>query len=238
MRFEDFVQATNLAPSVESLTKTFLRFVAAYGVQRFMLADLSQPSTEQKESRLTLMVNYPQEWLDRYLEQHYVEADPVYLHALRVLPPFRWSDLKLERRSLGQRVMDEAGEFGLRSGIGICLPQPRGRLIGIGLSSAEPALRSDADSLSVLSAATHQLVAAYSAMVMPQVPLPPTLSPREREVLLWIAAGRSKADVAHFLRFSEAGVKRHCENIARKLGTATLAASVAQAIRRGLIDPF
>ena len=44
------------------------------------------------------------------------------------------------------------------------------------------------------------------------------LSPREREVLQWVANGNTNAEIAAMLELSAGTVKRHLENIYRKLG--------------------
>jgi DNA-binding NarL/FixJ family response regulator len=44
------------------------------------------------------------------------------------------------------------------------------------------------------------------------------LSPKEAEVLLWVAQGKSNAEVALILGITEATVKKHMENIFTKLG--------------------
>jgi DNA-binding NarL/FixJ family response regulator len=44
------------------------------------------------------------------------------------------------------------------------------------------------------------------------------ITPREAEVLLWVAQGKSNADVAAILRMSEKTVKQHLGNIFAKLG--------------------
>ena len=46
------------------------------------------------------------------------------------------------------------------------------------------------------------------------------LSPREREVLAWVAGGKSNATIAALLDVRPGTVKRHLENIYRKLGVA------------------
>lgn len=61
------------------------------------------------------------------------------------------------------------------------------------------------------------------------------LTIREREVLLYLSQGDSKARAARRLGITESCVKRHCERIFCKLGTKTTAASVAQAVHRGYI---
>ncbi|MFP5210453.1 MAG: response regulator transcription factor [Acidobacteriota bacterium] len=53
------------------------------------------------------------------------------------------------------------------------------------------------------------------------------LSHREAEVLLWIARGRSNAEIGASLCISPLTVKKHLERVYRKLGVKTrLAASV------------
>lgn len=59
---------------------------------------------------------------------------------------------------------------------------------------------------------------------------------REREVLHWVSQGRTKNEIAEILELSESSVKRHCENIFRKLESKTLASAVAKAVKMGLID--
>ena len=44
------------------------------------------------------------------------------------------------------------------------------------------------------------------------------VTPREAEVLLWVAQGKSNADVAAILNMSEKTVKQHLGNIFAKLG--------------------
>ena len=46
------------------------------------------------------------------------------------------------------------------------------------------------------------------------------LSLREREVLLWVAGGRTNAEIGTLLGLRPGTVKRHLENVYRKLGAA------------------
>jgi DNA-binding NarL/FixJ family response regulator len=49
------------------------------------------------------------------------------------------------------------------------------------------------------------------------------LSPREREVALEVAAGRTNAQIAHRLHLSERTVEKHVSNLLTKLGLQTRA---------------
>lgn len=60
-----------------------------------------------------------------------------------------------------------------------------------------------------------------------------TLSPRERAILSWVAAGTSNKGMARTLGVSPETVKGHMRSIFKKLGVATRAEAVAEALRRG-----
>jgi len=65
--------------------------------------------------------------------------------------------------------------------------------------------------------------------------LGPAITPREREILVLIAAGRANKEIASALAVSEDTVKRHVSNILEKLAVNDRAQATAEAIRRGII---
>jgi two-component system, NarL family, nitrate/nitrite response regulator NarL len=67
-------------------------------------------------------------------------------------------------------------------------------------------------------------------------PKGPVLSPREREVLKLIAAGRSIPAIAKELYLAPSTVKTHVQRLYEKLGVSDRAAAVAEAMRRKLLD--
>jgi DNA-binding NarL/FixJ family response regulator len=56
------------------------------------------------------------------------------------------------------------------------------------------------------------------------------ITPREAEVLLWVAQGKSNADVAAILNMSEKTVKQHMGNIFSKLGLENRNAAAMEAV--------
>ena len=62
------------------------------------------------------------------------------------------------------------------------------------------------------------------------------LSPREREILGLLAAGRSQGQIATDLVISSKTVATHIQHILSKLGVHTRAQAVALAFRRGLVE--
>ena len=64
----------------------------------------------------------------------------------------------------------------------------------------------------------------------------PLLSPREQEILTFVAAGLSAPEIAKGLYLSHGTVKAHLQSLYQKLGVSDRAAAVAEAMRRGLLE--
>jgi DNA-binding CsgD family transcriptional regulator len=60
------------------------------------------------------------------------------------------------------------------------------------------------------------------------------LTPREREVLAWVARGKTNAEIARLLWLAPSTVRKHLENLYAKLGVKTRTAAVAHFL--GVID--
>lgn len=64
------------------------------------------------------------------------------------------------------------------------------------------------------------------------------LTPRERDVLSELAAGKSNKMIAHSLGIAEPTVKMHLAHIGRKFGVANRTQLLARAIRQGILPDF
>jgi LuxR family transcriptional regulator, quorum-sensing system regulator BjaR1 len=62
------------------------------------------------------------------------------------------------------------------------------------------------------------------------------LTPREREVLAWVARGKSASEIGEILHITKRTVDEHVQTAARKLGAMNRTHAVAIAIRDGIIE--
>ncbi len=63
------------------------------------------------------------------------------------------------------------------------------------------------------------------------------ITTRERQILALIAAGKRSKDIAAELGITLRTVNTHRENLAKKLGTSTLAGFIRFAIDHGITNP-
>lgn len=68
-----------------------------------------------------------------------------------------------------------------------------------------------------------------------QTDMPVRLTPREQQVLLWCAYGKSSWEIGQILQCQESTVNFHVGNILRKFDVPTRVAAVIKAIRYGML---
>jgi DNA-binding CsgD family transcriptional regulator len=126
--------------------------------------------------------------------------------------------------------------FGYRTGILVALRLPLGRHFLLGVDRPD-ALPGDERKL-VRMMGDLQLIAVHAQSAALRLLLPsdvPELSPREVEVLRWLAEGKGRVVVGQILGISENTVKFHLASIYRKLGVASKEAALLKAQEAGLI---
>jgi len=87
-----------------------------------------------------------------------------------------------------------------------------------------------------LSPGAIRLIQSQLATTRPSGPWPATLTPREREVLKWLAAGMSNKELATTLDVSVKTVHVHRANLMRKLDVRSYRELIQFAIRNKLIE--
>ena len=242
MNLIEFIDESNACQSVEELTNKFLCFIAQYGFDQFVMSEMSHDTTSQKETHHGILVNYPKEWMDHYVANHYIDHDPVYQSALTARKPFSWKAVTEHPTTsdIAVKVMNEARECKLHDGIALAIHQPLGQIIGMGFSGSEKGVECNKTVASYIHAAANHFFVIYGDLTgWHKIEGPnPNLTRREKEILFWLSRGKSRSDIADICKISESAINRHCEKAFEKLSVNNATIAAAKAIRMGLITPF
>ena len=228
--FQRFVDGLAASGDAESLRAVLAEAGAALDLSCF--AYLSVPS--RRGDAPELISNYPVEWTDHYLLEHYERVDPVIINAVTATEPFEWGqDFSARRLSEPQcALLDEAAEFGIRCGFTVPIHDCHGAVAAVTFAADErrpPFQRCIEQNRSAL-----QLMAMYfhsharRRLSINRVIDGIALSPREFECLEWAAQGKSAWEIGRLLNISRRTAAFHLDNAKMKFGVRTICQAVAK----------
>jgi LuxR family transcriptional activator of conjugal transfer of Ti plasmids len=186
----------------------------------------------------TVLLNYPQEWRERYFGSGYERVDPIVTKSRQRATAFRWSEIynKSDTAENERRIFDEAASFGLKTGVSIPLHGPDGRFAV--MSFAQPREYEFKSKiilyLQVAACHFHAMISKLAHNL--EIRHFANLSIREKECLLWAAKGKSSWDTGMILGISENTVNFHIKNAMRKLDSRSRTVAAIKALRLGLIE--
>ncbi|MEM9783073.1 MAG: LuxR family transcriptional regulator [Pseudomonadota bacterium] len=178
---------------------------------------------------------FPDDWVCRYINEKLFLIDPIPEFALRSTRPFFWSEaVQLTGLVAEQHAfLGSLAESGIGDGLAVQVFGPAGRngYFGLGFGERHRAVSPEAIAeFQMICQAGHL---RYCELV-PQAPTP-SLSQREREVLEWIARGKSNAVIGRILDVSHHTVDAYLRRIFSKLNVADRRTAVIKGIGSGLV---
>lgn len=149
---------------------------------------------------------FPDAWVCEYLEKELYKIDPIPELASIMSRPFKWSEVpKLTKLTKeGERYMETLLKSGLGDGLAMQVfgPRMRNAYIGLGFGDTDPQFSTE--EVFELQCAVQIAHIRYCELTEHRQKLSDPLSPRELEILNWIARGKSNSVIAEIL-----GVSRH-----------------------------
>lgn len=180
-------------------------------------------------------VNYPQEWMDIYLERKYHLIDPIIKQNFSSFNLQYWADT-YQCSPPDKEFLSTAEEFGLRSGYTSGIRNLAGNRGGL-FSFAGMELEKHEFFGAIIEVITPHLYQALERIVCTdRQKKVPALSVREREVLKWVALGKTTWETSVIMNIGERTVKFHVYNLMKKLNAVTRTHAVALASDLGLVD--
>jgi len=243
MNLEEFIIKSNSASSKEEVFILFQEALKHFGYNSVVYSLLTDHPSIGKRAGHGVMGNYPQDWMDYYLANGYFSQDPIPKHAFTTGAAYTWDEV-VETCLISKkqkRLMDEAQEASLHSGVAVAIYGPQFEVAGVGLACTSGTIPTPSkDMLSVIRALSHQFHFSYSQFDRkPQLPQSSSvlLTRRETEILSFSAEGKSISVIGSILSISPNTVNFHLKNIYAKLDVSTRQTAVVKAIRFGLITP-
>ncbi|PLP98525.1 PA1136 family autoinducer-binding transcriptional regulator [Cupriavidus pauculus] len=230
----DAIIATEKANRLNIITDIVRSLGQAHGFDRFILFSAS-PSYEHPVKRIYWIEG---NWFDdgsKVTAARYMQICPVTRHLLDESDPFFWTKQHTVRGERYRIVRHPRGSD--IHGLQIPIFGPTGLEGALSLGGKN--IDSSPEARILLSQVGMAAFRAARKLIdgQPVPTLPPGLSPREREILQWVTAGKRQAEIAATLGLSERTIENHLRNARHRLGVATTAQAVRFALASGEIGP-
>jgi LuxR family quorum-sensing system transcriptional regulator CciR len=243
MKVDEFIEKSHAITGLEGLLALYQKAMLAYGYDRLVYTLVTDHVSINKPARHGVLFTYPQEWMSHYRENDYDRHDPILRAAALARRPWLWDDfckcIKLTK--MQSKIMNEAKNAHLHDGLGIPIFGGSGEVAGVGLASSCGGIKPAPVTISVLRAITYQFHALYCEHEEAQNCFPKPLvqlSPREQEILTWLAEGKSIPVVADLLNIDVNTAKTYLKRVYAKLNASEKTMAVLKAYRLGLISPL
>jgi LuxR family quorum sensing-dependent transcriptional regulator len=229
----DAIESFQRCTSDERLNTALASSIATFGYRYHCFAS-AQTARRRMLDQRKLLISWPHDWYRQYGQCKFVEHDVV-AAAFRIGPAsFRWSELRVETAA-ARRVMQIAGDdYAMKKGFAVPVFGLNGYEAGVSLAGP------DIDDTDEANAAI-ELIAIYAFNQLTKIKVGSgdarsVLRPREREVMQWVAAGKTTWDIGAILHISSDTVNKTIASAMRRLEVHTRAQAVSEALRRREIE--
>lgn len=232
-RFLDTLEQLTTAADEAGVVRVFEESASKLGLTRVMAGIWSDAEREVGVGEV-LALNYSEEWMQQYADG-LVDSDPILKHAARTRVPFSWDQCPIETEG-EERFIALAREIGgMRYGFSTSIYAGPGKMGAVSLSSNEDCdVANNMAEIYALACAFHSTIQSLrAARAREEI----RLSPREREVLLWLARGKTYWEIGEILGTSEDTIRRQTQSAYRKLDAHNSTLAITKAITLNLISP-
>lgn len=176
---------------------------------------------------------FPSDFIDHYARLHWIDVDPIIQQAMSMDQPFVWNSAESRYEEIRkQRFIDHIRSLHMCSGLVVLIAHKDGTRSGI--SAVSLICRTVARNIGLAVELMTRAAVAKSEMLglCPSSVTDETaniclLSEAQREILKWMAEGKSNPDIATITGITERTIRYHVSEILRKLGVATRMQAVA-----------
>lgn len=238
VRVERFIHAVNAAQGLDDVFQALLKRMQEMDFERIAYF-VSWP--KECPGRPLCLSNHPEGWGEHYEKENMVEDDYVVRHAVKTVVPFMWHQiLRHTRMTKKQRIVfGDAAAAGMRAGGTVPLHGPAKGTFTVSNDMTE----AEFERLFLERRHEVQITATYAHEKILNMGLNKSvagmlsLTPRETEILTWMAKGKSRWETGIILSVKEDTVRAHLESARAKLDATNTANAIAIAIANNLVIP-
>jgi len=233
----DFVQRLQQLTDYDEICALIMKELEWFGFSCVTSFSLPGPGTQLKDG--ILLNNRPEEYVERYAEKNYVIHDPVVKELRTNINPYSWGDIRDGRdlKKSERAIIDEARDFGARDGFIVPIVSRSGSVSLFCPCGLEPDLSPRARAaVEIIGIYSHHALARAVVHTQRKEVVHTPLTPREREIMQWVAMGKTDDEIAEILSIGTSTVTSHVEHAKQKLDTFRRTYAVVQAIRLGEIN--
>ncbi len=231
----DGLESLNRRTTIDGVIDAVAQAAARYGFQYFCFNALSDP--QRGSEAVTLANRLPRGLRSVYVKERYVEVNPVSRFCRQTDRPFIWKDAPYdaEREPRAAAFVGCVTDFGLSEGLVFPIADAQ-RAVGFVWMAGVPAnaVGPDLPLLHLLA------LCAFDRINRLRVPASNAYAPlttRERDVLAWVAQGKSAWEIGMILGIAKRTVDEHVSAACRKLNAGNRTQAVVAALRERLIAP-
>ncbi len=231
------------AAHLDDQKNIFAQFIVKTGFDKFFYIPLSFENDDHIKLHCS---NFPKPFIDAYLKNEHIFADPMIISSRAATLPVTWSSDQINESLMTKQARDIKSlyqQYGLKRGLSITVRGARNRhavLLAV-CTKSEQEFQFQADSHHLTIMAAGYLYHNAMSDLLRNSPFYQhndylTLTSKQQEILRLAALGKSKWEISVIIGMSEATVHYHLRDIGRRLETQGVTATVAKALSLGYIS--
>lgn len=238
-----YEQEVEAAGDLRSLWSICTRFCVFRGIERVFYAHLPPVGAADGNRLRYATEGYSEDHVGHYFASGVYRTSRNLQYAQESSQPFYWEDVPVSGGMQPVEKPSAALEKILRESQrehGLCIPVfgPNGRN-GLGsLEFPKGTRKLSREAIREFQWACQLAHLRYCELWIPELGPRPELSNREKEVLFWVARGKSNATIAGILGISAHTVDTHLRRIYLKLGVFDRLTAAVRGIGAGLVSEF
>jgi len=239
-RMHEFVAACWKSTWTESLWALTIDYFVGEGITQFCYMHMP-PLGAHDTGRVRVMGHgLPESLLESYIKEKQFSFDPIVAQALAQENPFKFSEIGAIR-NLSDAEIEFLKQFpraGLDDGLAMQAFGPGGRNGFFALSDPEPDYEWDPAKQYTLQSACQFAHLRYCRILRNNMPPPAVLSDRERELLYWVAQGKSNSVIADIMGVSPHTVDAYMRRVFLKMGATDRITAAVRGLSTGVIHDY